>query len=84
MAMFGMLALVAGWRVIDGVDGLLTMLVGGIILVIGLTGYFVLYIFYPQFCCSVCRKSLKGKKVWFFPKCGAELGGEATEPTKGE
>ena len=77
MAMFGMLVFVAGWRVVDGVDGRLTMLAGGIMLVIGLTVYFVLYIFYPQFCCSVCRKSLKDKSEKFCPKCGVELGGEA-------
>ena len=77
MAMFGMLVFVAGWRVVDGVDGRLTMLAGGIMLVIGLTVHFVLYIFYPQFCCSVCRKSLKDKSEKFCPKCGVELGGEA-------
>ena len=77
MAMFGMLVFVVGWRVVDSVNGLLTMLAGGIMLVIGLTVYFVLYIFYPQFCCSVCRKSLKGKSEKFCPKCGVELGGEA-------
>ena len=76
MAMFGMLVFVAGWRVVDGVDGRLTMLAGGIMLVIGLTVYFVFNLVYPQFSCSVCRKSLKDKSERFCPKCGAELGGE--------
>ena len=82
MAMFGMLVLVFGWKVGDVFEEhykLPTMLAGGIMLVIGLTVYFVLYIFYPQFCCSVCRKSLKGEKVQLCPKCGAELGGEAID-----
>ena len=76
MAIFGMLALVAGWRVIDGVDGLLTMLVGGIILVIGLTVFGVVSFMYPPFSCSVCRKPLKSESEKFCPKCGAELEGE--------
>ena len=53
------------------------MLVGGIMLVIGLTVYFVFNLVYPQFCCSVCRKSLKDKSEKICPKCGVELGGEA-------
>ncbi len=80
MAMFGMLVFVFGWKVGDVAEKhykLPTMLAGSIMLVIGLTVYFVLYIFYPQFCCSACRKSLKGKSGKFCPKCGVELRGEA-------
>ena len=44
MAMFGMLVFVAGWRV---VDGRLTMLAGCIMLVIGLTVFFVFNLVYP-------------------------------------
>ena len=66
MARVGVLVFVFRWKVGDVFEEhykLPTVLAGGIMLGIGLTGYFVLYIFYPQFCCSVCRKSLKGEKV---------------------
>ncbi len=76
IAAIGALVFVAGWRVVGGVDGRLTMLAGGIMLVIGLTVYFVFNLVYPQFSCSVCRKSLKDKSEKFCPTCGAELGGE--------
>ena len=76
IATIGMLVFVAGWRVVDGVNGRLTILAGGIMLVIGLTVYFVFNLVYPQFSCSVCRKSLKDKSEKFCPTCGAELGGE--------
>ena len=74
MAAIGVLVFVAGWRV---GGGRLTMLAGGIMLVIGLTVYFVFNLVYPQFSCSVCRKSLKDESDKFCPKCGVELGGEA-------
>ena len=76
IAAIGALVFVAGWRVVGGVDGRLTMLAGGIMLVIGLTVYFIFNLVYPQFSCSVCRKSLKDKSEKFCPTCGAELGGE--------
>ena len=81
IATIGAFVFVAGWRVAGGVDdpvGRLTMLAGGIMLVIGLTVYFVFNLVYPQFSCSVCRKSLKDKSEKFCPKCGAELGGEVS------
>ena len=77
IAAIGALVFVAGWRVVGGVDGQLTMLAGGIMLVIGLTVYFVFNLVYPQFSCSICRKSLQDKSEKFCPKCGVELGGEA-------
>ena len=56
MAIFGVLVLVFGWIAGDVGEKhykLPIILAGANMLVIGLTVYFVLYIFYPQFCCSV-------------------------------